>query len=161
MLNTVIPDFTLPATGNNLLQLSALRGKKLLLFFYPKDNTTGCSLQAAQYRDLYPEFSKLNCHIYGVSRDSLKSHENFKAKLDLPFELLSDSEELACSLFSVIKQKKLYGKLVRGIERSAFLIDQEGVLRQEWRGVKADGNAAIVLKAVQTLSAHRVGGNAS
>ncbi len=151
MLNEAVPDFSLPTTGGSTFQLSSQRGHAFVLFFYPKDNTPGCSMQAAQYRDLHAEFNRLNCAVFGISRDSLKSHENFKTKLDLPFDLLVDSEEIACTLFGVIKQKKLYGKLVRGIERSAFLIDRHGVLRQEWRGVKADGNAAVVLTAVQAL----------
>ncbi len=151
MLNEAVPDFSLPTTGGSTFQLSSQRDHAFVLFFYPKDNTPGCSMQAAQYRDLHAEFNRLNCAVFGISRDSLKSHENFKTKLDLPFDLLVDSEEIACTLFGVIKQKKLYGKLVRGIERSAFLIDRHGVLRQEWRGVKADGNAAVVLTAVQAL----------
>jgi len=151
MLNAPVPDFSLPATGGKLFQLSAEKSRWLVLYFYPKDSTPGCTTEAGQFRDLYEEFSKLDCNVYGISRDSLRSHENFKAKLGLPFDLLVDADEIACSLFGVIKQKKLYGKEVRGIERSTFLIDGKGVLRREWRAVKADGHATEVLSAVQSL----------
>jgi peroxiredoxin Q/BCP len=151
MLDKPVPDFSLPATGAKVFQLSAERGHALLLYFYPKDSTPGCTTEAGQFRDLHGEFKKHGCHVYGISRDSLKSHENFKAKLELPFDLLSDSEEIACTLFGVIKLKKMYGKEVRGIERSTFLIDAKGVLRREWRAVKADGHATEVLSAIQTL----------
>ncbi len=151
MLNKPVPDFSLPATGGKTFQLSAEKGHALVLYFYPKDSTPGCTTEAGQFRDLHDEFSKLKCPVYGISRDSLKSHENFKAKLGLPFELLADSEEIACAVFAVIKQKTMYGKLVRGIERSTFLLDGKGVLRREWRGVKADGHPAEVLSAVQSL----------
>ena len=151
MLDIAVPDFKLPATGEKLFQLSAERGHPLLLYFYPKDSTPGCTTEAAQFRDLHKQFSKLGCRVYGISRDSMKSHENFKAKLALPFDLLSDSEEIACKLFAVIKLKKMYGKEVRGIERSTFLIDAAGILRREWRALKADGHAAEVLSAVASL----------
>lgn len=146
-----VPDFSLPATGGGTFQLAAHAGKPLVIYFYPKDSTPGCTTEAGQFRDLHAEFAKLGCPIYGVSRDSLKSHENFKAKLDLPFELLSDPDELACGLFDVMKMKNMYGKQVRGVERSTFLIDANGILRQEWRGVKVDGHARAVLEAVQSL----------
>ncbi|MBU1235808.1 MAG: peroxiredoxin [Gammaproteobacteria bacterium] len=146
----MVPDFTLPATGGEF-RLSAHAGKPLVIYFYPKDNTPGCTTEAGQFRDLHAEFAKLGCKIYGVSRDSLKSHEGFKAKLGLPFELISDADERACALFDVIKMKKLYGKEVRGIERSTFLIDTAGRLAREWRGVKVDNHAAEVLKAVAEL----------
>jgi peroxiredoxin Q/BCP len=145
-----VPDFTAAATGGELT-LSALRGKKVVLYFYPKDNTPGCTTEGLQFRDLYPKFKKAGAEIVGVSRDSLRSHENFKAKLELPFPLIADTDETLCSLFSVIKMKKMYGKEVRGIERSTFLIDAEGVLRHEWRGVKVPGHVDAILEAVQGL----------
>jgi len=151
MLNKDVPDFSLPATGAKEFRLSGQLGRSLVIYFYPKDSTPGCTTEAGQFRDLHAAFKKLGCDIYGVSRDSLKSHENFKAKLELPFELLVDAEEIACSLFGVIKLKNMYGKQVRGIERSTFLIDAKGVLRREWRTVKADGHAAEVLAAAQAL----------
>ncbi|HCI13635.1 MAG TPA: peroxiredoxin [Gallionellaceae bacterium] len=146
-----ITDFTLPATGGQSFTLSAARGKHLVIYFYPKDNTPGCTTEAMQFRDLYPEFAKAGCEIVGISRDSIKSHENFKAKFTLPFELLSDADETACNLFGVIKQKMMYGKQVRGIERSTFVIDKNGVLRREWRKLKADGHAQEVLDFVNSL----------
>lgn len=151
MLNKAVPDFSLPVTGGQEFQLSAQRGRALVIYFYPKDSTPGCTTEAGQFRDLHDAFAKAGCDIYGVSRDSLKSHENFKAKLGLPFELLVDADETACALFGVIKLKNMYGKQVRGIDRSTFLIDAKGVLRREWRAVKADGHAAEVLAAAQTL----------
>jgi peroxiredoxin Q/BCP len=146
-----VPDFSLPATSGGTFELAAHAGKPLVIYFYPKDSTPGCTTEAGQFRDLHAEFAKLDCPVYGVSRDSLKSHENFKAKLELPFELLSDKDELACGIFGVMKMKNMYGKQVRGIERSTFLIDKQGVLRQEWRGVKVDGHAQAVLEAVKSL----------
>ena len=151
MSKQAVPDFTLPATGGNDFTLSSARGKSLVIYFYPKDNTPGCTTESQQFRDLYPEFQKAGCEVVGISRDGIKSHENFKAKFTLPFALLSDKEELACTQFGVIKMKKLYGKEVRGIERSTFVIDELGVLRREWRGVKVDGHALEVLEFVKTL----------
>lgn len=151
MLDQPVPDFDLPATGDKPFQLSALRGKKIVLYFYPKDSTPGCTTEAQQFRDLSAQFKAAGCMIFGISRDSLKSHENFKAKQELPFELLSDSEEKACALFAVIKMKNMYGKQVRGIERSTFVLDGAGVLRREWRGVKVPGHAEEVLSFVKTL----------
>lgn len=145
-----VPDFTAAATGGEF-RLSARRGKPLVIYFYPKDNTPGCTTEAGQFRDLHGEFARLGCAVFGVSRDSMKSHEGFKAKLGLPFELVSDGDEAVCRLFGVIKTKNMYGKQVLGIERSTFLIDAKGVLRREWRGLKADGHAAEVLKAVTEL----------
>ncbi len=145
-----VPDFTASATGGDIT-LSGLRGKKLVLYFYPKDNTPGCTTEGLQFRDLYPKFQKAGAEIVGVSRDSLRSHDNFKAKLELPFPLISDPDETLCSLFGVIKMKKMYGKEVRGIERSTFLIDAQGVLRREWRGVKVPGHVDEALEAVQAL----------
>lgn len=145
-----VPDFTAPATGGDFT-LSSLKGKKVVLYFYPKDNTPGCTREGMEFRDLYPKFKKAGATIVGVSRDSLRSHENFKTKLELPFTLISDSDEALCTLFNVIKMKKMYGKEVRGIERSTFLIDADGVLRQEWRGLKVPGHVEEVLEAVQAL----------
>ena len=149
-LGLIVPDFTLPATGGEF-RLSAHAGKPLVIYFYPKDNTPGCTTEAGQFRDLHAEFVKLGCAIYGVSRDSIKSHEGFKAKLGLPFDLISDADETACRLFDVIKMKKLYGKDVRGIERSTFLIGADGRLAREWRGVKVDNHVVEVLQAVAKL----------
>ncbi len=145
-----VPDFTAPATGGDFT-LSSLKGKKVVLYFYPKDNTPGCTREGMEFRDLFPKFKKAGATIVGVSRDSVRSHENFKTKLELPFTLVSDGDEALCSLFNVIKMKKMYGKEVRGIERSTFLIDADGVLRQEWRGLKVPGHVDEVLEAVQAL----------
>lgn len=142
-----VPDFTLAGTGGEF-RLSDHRGHPLVLYFYPKDNTPGCSTEAGQFRDRHAEFIRRHCPVYGISRDGVKSHQGFKAKLDLPFELLADTEEIACRLFDVIRLKKLYGKDVRGIERSTFLIDADGRLAHEWRAVKSDGHAAEVLAAL-------------
>ncbi|HXU94448.1 MAG TPA: peroxiredoxin [Gallionella sp.] len=147
-----ITDFTLPATGGQTFTLSAARGQHLVIYFYPKDNTPGCTTEAQQFRDLYDQFRKANCEVVGVSRDSLKSHENFKAKFTLPFDLLSDGDETVCTQFGVMKQKMMYGKQVRGIERSTFVIDKDGALRREWRGLKADGHAQEVLDFVNSLN---------
>jgi peroxiredoxin Q/BCP len=152
MSTNTVADFSLPATGNQTFSLTAARGKHLVIYFYPKDNTPGCTTEAQQFRDLYAEFQKADCEVVGVSRDSLKSHENFKAKFTLPFALLSDADEIACGLFGVIKQKNMYGKQVRGIERSTFVLDKDGKLQKEWRGLKADGHAQEVLDFVNTLN---------
>jgi peroxiredoxin Q/BCP len=151
MLNQSVADFQLPATSGKTFQLSEYAGKNLVIYFYPKDSTPGCTTQGIQFRDAYAQFQALNTEIFGISRDSLKSHENFKAKFTFPFELLSDTEELACTLFDVIKMKNMYGKQVRGIERSTFVIDANGTLVKEWRGVKVDGHAAEVLSFIQTM----------
>ena len=151
MLNQAIPDFELPATGNRQFQLSQYAGIKLVLYFYPKDATPGCTTEGQQFRDLYPKFKDAGAEVFGISRDSLKSHENFKEKQSFPFDLLSDTEELACTLFGVIKMKNMYGKQVRGIERSTFVIDDKGVLRQEWRGVKVPNHAQAVLDFIQSI----------
>ena len=152
MSENKVADFSLPATGNQTFTLSGARGKHLVIYFYPKDNTPGCTTEAQQFRDLYAKFKKANCEVVGISRDSIKSHESFKAKFTLPFALLSDADETACNLFGVIKQKNMYGKQVRGIERSTFVIDKDGMLRHEWRGLKADGHAQEVLDFVTTLA---------
>ncbi|MCL4470158.1 MAG: peroxiredoxin [Sulfuricella sp.] len=151
MPDQAVPDFELPATGGKQFRLSAAKGKPVVLYFYPKDSTPGCTTEAQQFRDLYAEFQALGCEIFGISRDGLKSHENFKTKQSLPFELLSDSQETACTLFCVIKMKNMYGKQVRGIERSTFAIDGQGMLRREWRGVKIAGHAQEVLDFIKTL----------
>lgn len=150
-LGKKVPAFTLPATGGQTLTLKDYQGKNLVIYFYPKDSTPGCTTEGQEFRDLYAEFARFNTAILGVSRDSVKSHENFKAKQGFPFELLSDAEETLCRLFDVIKEKNMYGKTAMGIERSTFLIDAKGVLRAEWRKVKAAGHAADVLAAVKTL----------
>jgi len=149
MPDQVVADFTLPATGGVSFTLSAARGKSLVIYFYPKDNTPGCTTESQQFRDLYADFHKAGCEVVGISRDSIKSHENFKTKFTLPFALLSDVEEEVCELFDVIKLKNMYGKQVRGIVRSTFALDKNGVLRREWRGIKADGHAQEVLEFVQ------------
>ena len=148
---TSVADFTLPATGGVDFTLYPIRSKSLVIYFYPKDSTPGCTTEAQQFRDLYAEYQKAGSEIVGVSRDSIKSHENFKARFTLPFELLSDENETLCNLFGVIKQKMMYGKQVRGIERSTFVLDAKGIIRKEWRGLKADGHAEEVLNFVQTL----------
>jgi peroxiredoxin Q/BCP len=151
MLDQPAPDLELPATGGKTFRLSGAKGSPLVLYFYPKDNTPGCTTEGQHFRDLYVEFQKLKCGIYGVSRDSIKSHENFKSKMKFPFDLLSDSEETACKLYGVIKMKNMYGRKVRGIERSTFAIDGRGVVRREWRGVKVPGHVQEVLEFVRTL----------
>jgi len=151
MLDQPAPDLELPATGGKTFRLSGAKGSPLVLYFYPKDNTPGCTTEGQHFRDLYVEFQKLKCGIYGVSRDSIKSHENFKARMKFPFDLLSDSEETACKLYGVIKMKNMYGRKVRGIERSTFAIDGRGIVRREWRGVKVPGHVQEVLEFVKTL----------
>jgi peroxiredoxin Q/BCP len=151
MSNQVVPDFTLPATSNTIFTLSSVRDKLLVIFFYPKDNTPGCTTEVQQFRDLYVDFKKSGCGVFGLSRDSIKSHENFKNKFSLPFDLLSDEDEKVCNLFGVMKQKMMYGKQVRGIERSTFILNSKGIISKEWRGLKADGHAQEVLSFVQTL----------
>lgn len=153
MLNLPIENFTATATSGNTIQLADLTGQQVVLYFYPKDNTPGCTTEGQDFRDLHDQFTAANTVVFGVSRDSLRTHENFKAKHGFPFELISDPEEILCKQFDVIKLKKLYGKEHFGIERSTFLIDATGVLRNEWRKVKVAGHAAAVLSAAQTLSA--------
>jgi peroxiredoxin Q/BCP len=150
MLGKPVPDMSLPATGRPF-KLSDCKGKSLVLYFYPKDNTPGCTTEAQQFRDLHAEFKRAGCMVFGISRDSVKSHENFKSRLNLQFELVSDPDEVACTTFGVIKMKNMYGKKVRGIERSTFVLDATGVLRQEWRGVKVPGHAQEVLDFVKEL----------
>lgn len=148
-----IPNFELPATGERTVKLSDLSGKKVVLYFYPKDSTPGCTTEGLDFRDHYTEFQRAGAVILGVSRDSIKSHENFKSKQEFPFELLSDQDETLCRLFDVIKEKNMYGKMVMGVERSTFLIDEKGVLRKEWRKVKVPGHVEEVLAAVKEISA--------
>lgn len=152
MLDKPAPEFELPATGGKNFRLADARGRNLVLYFYPKDNTPGCTTEGQHFRDLHDEFSKANCEVYGISRDSLKSHESFKAKMAFPFQLLSDAEETACKLFDVVKMKNMYGKKVRGIERSTFAIDDQGIVRREWRGVKVPGHAQEVLEFVKSIT---------
>ena len=151
MTGQSISPFELPGTNNIVFKSTDCRGKVVGLYFYPKDNTPGCTAEGEEFRDLHPEFAHVGCVIVGVSRDSLRSHEGFKSKMNFPFELLSDADEKACKLFGVIKMKNMYGRQVRGIERSTFVIDAEGVLRREWRGVKVPGHAKEVLTYVNTL----------
>ncbi len=151
MIDQIVTDFSLPATGGKDFTLSDWRGKKIVIYFYPKDSTPGCTTEAQQFRDLYPAFVEAGGEVVGVSRDSIRSHENFRSKQNLPFALLSDTDERLCKQFSVIKEKKMYGKLVRGIERSTFVIDGHGVLRHEWRGVKVPEHAQAVLDVVKSL----------
>ena len=150
-LNKPVPDFSAQATGEQTVTPASLAGKNVVIYFYPKDNTPGCTTEGQDFRDAHAEFAGLNAVIYGVSKDSLRTHANFKAKHEFPFELISDPDEALCRLFDVIKLKKLYGKEYEGIERSTFLIDAKGVLRQEWRKVKVPGHVAEVLAAVRTL----------
>lgn len=151
MLDTPIPDFSMPATSGQTFSLADQAGKVVVIYFYPKDSTPGCTTEGQQFRDLYDQFAAVNAIILGISRDSVKSHENFKAKQSFPFELGSDADETVCNLFAVMKMKNMYGKQVRGIERSTFIIDRNGVLRREWRGVKVPGHAQEVLDFVKTL----------
>ena len=146
-----VPAFSLPATSYKQLALKDFKGKKLVLYFYPKDSTPGCTTEGNDFKELYPQFLKENCDILGISRDTIKRHENFKAKQEFPFELLSDEEEVLCGIFDVIKLKKLYGKEYLGIDRSTFIIDETGKLAKEWRKVKVTGHAAEVLEAVKSL----------
>ncbi|WP_097461780.1 peroxiredoxin [Mangrovitalea sediminis] len=150
-LDKKVDDFTLPATGDQEIRLSDLIGKNVVIYFYPKDSTPGCTTEGQDFRDHYSEFQALDTVIFGISRDGLKSHENFKAKQSFPFELLSDKDETVCKQFDVMKLKKLYGKEYIGVDRSTFLIDKTGVLRKEWRGVKVKGHVAEVLEAVKAL----------
>lgn len=148
-----VADFSLPATGDTTYTFSAQPAKAVVIYFYPKDNTPGCTTESAQFRDFHQSFQELGVQVVGVSRDSIKSHENFKAKLELPFPLLSDGEEALCTQFGVIKMKNMYGKQVRGIERSTFLVAADGTLLKEWRGVKVPGHVEAVLTAAKELVA--------
>ncbi|MFZ2725616.1 MAG: peroxiredoxin [Methylococcaceae bacterium] len=151
-LNTVIPDFSAITDDNKTIQFSDYRGQNLLLYFYPKDNTAGCTQEAQDFRDTIAQFSALNTVILGVSRDSVRTHENFKAKHDLPFDLIADTNESLCELFGVMVIKNMYGKQARGIERSSFLINSDGVLIHQWRKVKVKGHIEAILKVLETQS---------
>ena len=150
-LGDELVDFRVPSTAGPDFQLSAYRGKKIVLYFYPKDSTPGCTIEGHEFTKLLPAFKKAKALVFGVSRDSLKSHDNFKTKQCFAFDLLSDSEEELCQIFDVIKEKNMYGKKVFGIERSTFVIDEKGKLVAEWRKVKAEGHAEEVLKQVRSL----------
>jgi peroxiredoxin Q/BCP len=145
-----VPDFELPATGNQRFRLSAFKGHPFVLYFYPRDDTPGCTMEGADFRDLHPEFVKARVSVFGISRDSLASHERFKAKMNFPFELLSDPDEKACAIFDVVKMKNMYGRQVRGIVRSTFVIDREGRIAREWRGVQVPNHAREVLDFVRS-----------
>lgn len=147
-----VPAFKLAATGEQEISLTSLKGSNVVIYFYPKDSTPGCTREGQDFRDNHTRFRRQNCVVLGVSRDSIKSHENFKAKQEFPFELLSDADEILCTIFDVIKMKNMYGKKVRGIERSTFLLNDKGVLKQEWRKVKVDGHVDEVLEAVRQLN---------
>ena len=144
-----VPNFVFTATSGLNAHLSDYQGHYVILYFYPKDATPGCTTEGQNFRDAYPQFQELNVRIFGISRDSLKSHENFKAKQNFPFELISDHDEQLCQLFDVIKMKNMYGKQVRGIERSTFLIDPQGKLIKEWRKVNAKGHVDEVLNTLK------------
>jgi peroxiredoxin Q/BCP len=146
-----IPPCAVPATSQLTFSPLAAQGKKLVLYFYPKDMTPGCTAESGEFRDHIDAFTKANTLVIGVSRDTLKSHDNFRQKLELPFELVADTEEVLCQLFGVMKMKNMYGKQVRGVERSTFLFDANGKLAKEWRGIKVTGHVDEVLKAAQAL----------
>ena len=152
MSGTVIPDFEIAATGGQRFSSAAFRGHPYILYFYPKDATPGCTIEGVAFRDLYNDFKKAGYLVFGVSRDSLASHEKFKAKMSFPFELLADTDESVCRLFSVIKEKNMYGKKVMGVERSTFIMGPKNEVLKEWRGVKVDGHVEQVLNAVKSMS---------
>ena len=151
-INTKVKKFKVSATSELEINSIDLIGKNVVLYFYPKDNTPGCTQEGEDFRDLYKEFKKLKTEIYGISRDSLKSHEGFKTKYKYPFELISDPDEKLCNLFDVIKEKNMYGKKYMGVERSTFLINKDGKLSAEWRKVKVNGHAIEVLEEVKKIS---------
>ena len=151
LVGLTVPDFEIASTGNRTFKLSGSLGSPLVLYFYPKDNTPGCTTEGQQFRDLHAEFAKFGCIIHGVSRDSIKSHEGFKSKMGFPFDLLADTDEKVCNLFGVMKMKNMYGRQVRGVERSTFVIDARGSVRRQWRGVKVPGHAQEVLEFVRSL----------
>lgn len=151
-LNLIVPEFSAAMTGNQTFRLSDYKGKNVVLYFYPKDNTPGCTTEGMQFRDLHPQFREANTEIFGISRDSIRSHEGFKSKLGMTFELISDPDETLCIMFNVMKMKNMYGKQVRGVERSTFVIDGSGKLVKEWRGVKVPGHVDEVLEFVKALA---------
>lgn len=150
-LDQPLPAFQAQATSGLEVSPESLRGRQAVLYFYPKDNTPGCTTEAMQFRDRYKDFVKAGATVFGVSRDNMKSHEEFKTKLELPFELIADTEEKMCHMFGVVKNKIMYGKKVKGIERSTFLVGADGILKAEWRGLKVPGHVDDVLKAVKAL----------
>ncbi len=150
-MSQTIPDFELAATGNQRFASSAFKGHPYVLYFYPRDDTPGCTIEGEQFRDLHAEFHKAGYMVFGISRDTVPSHEKFKAKMNFPFDLLSDKDEVVCNLFGVMKEKNMYGKKVFGIERSTFIMGKAGEILCEWRGVKVEGHAAEVLSAVKAL----------
>jgi len=152
MAGQSLPPFELPGTSSTVFKSADYRGKLLVIYFYPKDNTPGCTTEGMDFSNLHPQFRAAGCEVFGISRDTIKSHEGFKAKLNLPFELLSDEDEQVCGLFDVIKMKNMYGKKVRGIERSTFVLDRDGNLVKEWRGVKVPNHAQDVLDFVHTIA---------
>ena len=160
-LNKPVPEFEALATGGVKFTPQAYAGKIVVLYFYPKDNTPGCTTEAMQFRDHYKEFVKAGAVLFGVSRDNMASHDRFKQNLELPFELIADTEEKLCHMFGVVKNKIMYGKKVKGIERSTFLIDGTGVLRAEWRGLTVAGHVEEVLKAVKAIKKTRLSGSAA
>ena len=151
MPDKVIADFEVAATGNQRFASAAFRGHPYILYFYPKDDTPGCTVEGAAFRDQYDAFKKAGYMVFGVSRDSLKSHERFKAKMGFPFDLLSDEDETLCKLFDVIKEKNMYGKKVWGIERSTFIVGRNNEILKQWRGVKVDGHVDEVLNAAKSM----------
>jgi len=151
-LGQMVPTFTLPSTGQKTFSLDQFKGKNIVLYFYPKDCTPGCTIEGHDFTKLHKQFQDANTEVFGISRDDMKLHEKFKSQENYSIDLLSDTEEQLCQLFSVIKMKNMYGREVRGIERSTFVIDKDGVLVKEWRGVKVDGHAAEVLNTVQSLN---------
>jgi peroxiredoxin Q/BCP len=151
-LDKKVPDFKAACSGEKTFRLADCKGKNLVVYFYPKNNTSGCTREGQDFRDNHNKFKRNKAIVVGVSRDSVKSHENFKAKQEFPFDLLSDQDEALCKLFDVIKEKNMYGRKVMGIERSTFLIDSDGKLRKEWRKVKVDGHVEDVLAAVRELN---------
>ncbi len=153
VVNKPLPEFEAMATSDTKVTQTSHLGQALILYFYPKDNTPGCTTEAMQFRDKYKDFVKAGAVVYGVSRDNMKSHDDFKAKLELPFELIADTEEKMCHMFGVVKNKIMYGKKVKGIERSTFLVGPDGLLVQEWRGLKVPGHVDEVLKAVKSIKA--------
>lgn len=150
-VNEIVPDFSAAMTSGKTFRLSGCSGKKIVLYFYPKDNTPGCTTEGIRFRELYPEFRAANTEIFGISRDSLRSHEGFKQKLEMQFELISDPDETVCNMFDVMKVKNMYGKQVRGVDRCTFVIDGSGKLVKEWRGVKVPGHVDEVLEFVKTI----------
>ena len=150
-IDEVVPNFAFNATNNLTAHLDDFKGQTVILYFYPKDATPGCTIEGQEFRDAYPQFKALNAELFGISRDSLKSHENFKTKQNFPFELISDNEEQLCQLFDVIKMKSMYGKQVRGIERSTFIIDPNVLLKHQWRKVNVKGHVDDVLNTLKSL----------